>query len=90
MEDIGTRWGFTGRSDGSSLVYGRERLLAVDLGAWLSRDPLWPGPSTHPTSYVGARPTVMVEPLGLAPTLADRLACVKGCVVEVRAVRRER
>ena len=82
LVEIGTRWGFTGRSDGSSILYGRERFLAVDLGAWLSRDPLWPVLSSHPSSYTDGRPTVLVDPLGLAPSLEDRLQCVKGCVVE--------
>lgn len=66
LEEIGTRWGFTGRSHGE-LMYLRERYYASQSGHFLQDDPLWlvkPLSSASAYQYANAVPTMLVDPTG--------------------------
>ena len=62
-------WGFGGLvgylRDLGNLLYVRARHLRVDLGRWLTVDPLWP--SMEAFGYVWQSPVSSVDPSGKAP-----------------------
>jgi len=54
-------WGYF--TDTPSRLYVRRRHLRVDLGGWLSRDPV-PIPRLSPYLYAGNNPAIYVDPTG--------------------------
>ncbi len=63
-----TFWGYIGLlgyfKDSAQRLYVRARHLRVDLGRWLTQDPLWPAQKAY--GYVGNRPHEAVDPSGLS------------------------
>ena len=57
------------KDEETGLIYAKARFYDPEIGRFLSQDSLFGSPELTPTlnrySYVGNRPTVMVDPLGL-------------------------
>lgn len=66
---VSTPWRFPGQyfDDESGLHYNRFRYYQPGVGRYVSPDPLGLLPSPNPYGYPG-NPTVVCDPLGLAPT----------------------
>ncbi len=58
-------WGYRGASLSDSSHYVRARHYSKTSGNWTTTDPIWPIQSGY--SYVGATPTKLTDPSGLAP-----------------------
>jgi RHS repeat-associated protein len=87
LEEIGTRWGFTGRTMDASVVFSRMRFMDPRLAAFLSADPAQTGRTLDPDEfaatasafyYANARPTLMTDPMGRVPVLSAVLNTVAG------------
>lgn len=50
-------------TDASGLAYVRARHLSTGIGAWISRDPIWPRAKAY--SYALGAPSRLIDPLGL-------------------------
>jgi len=69
------RWGYRRTSMTNAERYVRARHYSSIAGRWVTRDPLWPGPTVKqsnilqisPFGYTGGHPNKYIDPSGLAP-----------------------
>jgi RHS repeat-associated protein len=72
-DPLGNHWTFTGRSidEESGLLYYRGRHYDPSLGRFVEKDPLGAGAGPTLYTYVGNRPTALIDPSGLLEVRPD-------------------
>ena len=83
LEEVGSRWGFTGRAQDPMAMYSRARFFDPAAASFLASDPAMrtllldegaPYSVGGAYSYVGNRPTLLTDPSGRVPVPLLRFA----------------